>query len=84
MGAAGAMSIGDSRGAVRAIVAARGFPVEWVTASRWKRYFALGRDKEQARAKAIQLYPQADLHRKKDHNRAEAILIARYAWEIFR
>ena len=37
-------------------------------------------DEEQARAKAIELYPQAPLSRVKDHGRAEAILIARH-WQ---
>lgn len=33
---------------------------------------------ELARAHAIKLYPSADLARKKDHNRGEALLIARW------
>lgn len=37
--------------------------------------------KEAARTMAQRLYPNAPLARKKDHNRAEAILIARYGYE---
>ena len=32
-------------------------------------------DKEQARLRAMQLFPGADLRRKKDHGRAEALLL---------
>lgn len=88
-GVASMMSLGDTVGCIRGVVAARGYPVHWVTPQTWKKYFGLvaGKDvdgKELARAKAIQAYPDADLARKKDHNRAEAILIARYGWDCLR
>ena len=83
-GVASVMSLGDTRGCIRGVVAARGYPMHWVTPQRWKKHFGLQADKELARAKAIQLYPQAPLARKKDHNIAEAILIARYGWEVLR
>jgi crossover junction endodeoxyribonuclease RuvC len=44
----------------------------------WKRSLGLSRDKEQARLRAQQLFPSADLRRKKDHGRAEALLLAWY------
>jgi hypothetical protein len=44
----------------------------------WKQAFSLGKDKEQARLKAQQLFPGADLRRKKDHGRSEALLLAHY------
>lgn len=37
--------------------------------------------KEVARSRAVKLFPSAMLHRKKDHNRAEALLLAKYAKE---
>lgn len=83
-GVASMMSLGDSVGCIRGVVAARGYPVKWVTPQRWKKHFGLPADKELARAKAIQLYPTAPLERKKDHGRSEAILIARYGWECLR
>lgn len=88
-GVASMMSLGDTVGCIRGVVAARGYPVHWVTPQSWKKHFGLvaGKDvdgKELARAKAIQAYPEADLARKKDHNRAEAILIARYGWDCLR
>jgi hypothetical protein len=44
----------------------------------WKKALGLTRDKEQTRLRAMQLYPGADLRRKKDHGRAEALLLARW------
>ena len=83
-GVAGVFSLGDSRGAIRGVLAARGYPVAFVSPGKWKRHFGLTADKELARARAIQLYPQAELARKKDADRAEAILVARYGWEVLR
>lgn len=46
----------------------------------WKQKMGLaGKDKESARQKAIKMFPRCtDIKRKKDHNRAEAILIAAF------
>jgi len=46
----------------------------------WKQKMGLaGKDKEVARQKALKLFPRCgDIKRKKDHNRAEAILLALY------
>lgn len=77
-GVSSVFSLGDSFGCIRGVLAALDMPVEIVTPATWKKHYQLGSDKEQARAKAIQLYPHADLHRVKDHNKAEAALIARW------
>ena len=63
---------------VRGILAALRIPYEEFRPAAWKKELKLGRDKEQSRAMAINLYPQCipDLKRKKDHNRAEALLMA--------
>tara|TARA_R110002020_G_scaffold276042_2_gene491252 strand:- start:16910 stop:17494 length:585 start_codon:yes stop_codon:yes gene_type:complete len=46
----------------------------------WKRKMGLiKKDKEAARLQAQKMFPGASLSRKKDHNRAEALLIAEYA-----
>jgi len=42
----------------------------------WKQVLGLGKDKAAARLKARQLSPGADLRRKQDHGRAEALLLA--------
>lgn len=81
MGASGILSMGDTSGCIRGVIAALGCSIEWVAPATWKAYFKLrgGQDmKEAARAHAIRLFPEADLARKKDHNRAEAALIARW------
>jgi crossover junction endodeoxyribonuclease RuvC len=62
------------------ILAALQLPYTTVRPVVWKKAFSLGKDKEQARLRAQQLYPSADLRRKKDHGRAEALLLARYGW----
>jgi hypothetical protein len=47
----------------------------------WKRRLGLTSDKEQARLRAMQLFPGADLRRKRDHGRAEALLLAWHGWQ---
>jgi crossover junction endodeoxyribonuclease RuvC len=71
-------SFGVSFGQARLFCAL--FKVRWVlvTPQKWKGALSLGRDKEASRARAKQLYPFVDLKFKKDHNKAEAILIAEY------
>jgi crossover junction endodeoxyribonuclease RuvC len=83
-GVASMLSLGDTVGAIRGVVAAKGYPIAWVTPAKWKRHYGLGSDKELARARAIEMYPSVDLSRKKDHNKAEAMLIAKYGWDVLR
>ena len=80
-GVSSVYSLGDTVGCLRGVAAALGYPLEYVTPAAWKRSYGIASDKEEARTRAIDLYPAAPLGRKKDHNRAEAILIARYGWE---
>ena len=48
-----------------------------VTPNTWKKYFRLNNEAEKSRALACQRFPDLPgLARKKDHNRAEALLIA--------
>jgi crossover junction endodeoxyribonuclease RuvC len=81
-GVASMFSMGDSFGICRAVVACWGMRLELITPQVWKKYFNLPpkdeKAKETARAKAIQIFPGAELHLKKHHNRAEALLIAEY------
>jgi len=71
-------SLGDTFGCIRSVVALAGIPMEIISSQIWKKSYGLTSDKELARAKAIELFPTAGLSRKKDHNRAEALLIANY------
>ena len=53
-------------------------PLHLVTAAVWKRSMGLGADKSASLDKARLLFPTAELDRVKDHNRAEALLLAYY------
>lgn len=78
------------RGVLEGVCDAMGIECTFVTPQTWKRFFDLLRKdkadtdlmlKERARQMAIRLYPAAagSLSRKKDHNRAESVLIAHWA-----
>lgn len=78
-GVSSMFSLGDSRGCIRGVCEALGLSVQRVHPKTWKRFYGLDSDKEAARACAIRLYPCCELlARKKDHGRAESVLIARY------
>jgi len=80
-GVASMFSMGDTFGCIRGVIGAIGYPVEIITPQSWKKYYRLPSDKEVVRAKAIELFPGQPLGNKKDHNRAEALLIARFGRE---
>ncbi len=72
-------NFGESFGIIKGVLGALKVPVEFVTPQSWKSRAALtGKDKDAARTKAINMYPNASLSRKKDIGRADAIMIARY------
>jgi crossover junction endodeoxyribonuclease RuvC len=78
-GASSGFRFGQSYGAVQGVLGALKIPFELVTPQVWKRHYGLiGAPKESSRGIAIERYPQAPLSRKRDHGRAEAILLA--AW----
>ena len=79
-GIASGFKFGRAVGAIHATCALTGLRLELVTPATWKRHHRLGADKEQARALALRRWPAlADrLARKKDADRAEALLIADY------
>ena len=64
------------------VCAALGLPCEDVTPVRWKKTLmdGMAKEKEASVAKALQLWPQVGhlLKRRKDHNRADAMLLAEY------
>ena len=80
-GSASIFSLGDTVGCIRGICAALGYPTEFIASQSWKKHFRLNSDKEVCRAYAIQCFPDQNLSRKKDHNRAEALLILKYIEE---
>lgn len=82
-GVGSAFKFGCGFGMIRGVIAASGVPLHLVPAGKWKRHFGLNSDKEKSRALALHLWPsRSDLFgRKRDHSRAEADLLARYAAE---
>lgn len=80
-GVSSIFSLGHTAGVIEATVASLHFPYELVTPQAWKKFHGLGSDKEQARARAIQLFPTMALGRKCDHNRSEALLLAKFAFD---
>ena len=68
-------------GIIEGVLSARHFAHQLVRPADWKKAMGLSADKDQARARAIRLYPEAPLALAKHHNRAEALLIARYGHE---
>lgn len=74
-------SLMRSRGIVEAVCDIARVPVVWVQPQTWKRHYGLlGKDKDAGRLCALSLFPrlQDDLRRKKDHNRGDSLLLARY------
>jgi crossover junction endodeoxyribonuclease RuvC len=77
-------TIGVGFGLWLGILATLQLPYTRIRPAVWKRALGLlgaqkGPGKEAARLRAQQLFPSADLRRKRDHGRAEALLLAWYA-----
>lgn len=78
-GVATVFSLGDSYGCLRGVVGAMGYECFRVAPQRWKLAMQLSSDKEDSLHHARELFPglaQEELSRKKDHNRAESLLLA--------
>ena len=73
-------STGFGFGLIRGVLSALRIPYELVHPVTWKKAMleGLGRNKSHSLAKARALFPTADLGRRKDAGRAEALLIACY------
>ena len=74
-------NFGQSFGVIKGICAALNLPIYFVRPAKWKKHFNLIKThKDASRTKVIEVYPEisSKLHRKKDSNRADAILIALY------
>jgi crossover junction endodeoxyribonuclease RuvC len=78
-GVASVFSMGHTAGCITGVLQALDIPLRLVPPAVWKRAAGISADKNLARSEAIRLYPSAPLDRVKDHNRAEALLLARYA-----
>jgi crossover junction endodeoxyribonuclease RuvC len=87
LGGASAFSLAYTAGVIEGVVTALRLPRELVTPSVWKKALGLtakGADKKAlARAMAQRYYPEENFRLSKSHNRAEAVLIARYGHQKY-
>ena len=80
-GSTSMFSFGRSVGAVDGVLAGIGIRMIEVTPQRWKRHHGLiGADKGAGRVLAASRYPAAPLQLKRHHGRADALLMALWAW----
>ena len=80
-------NFGQSYGILKGICSAMQLPMYFVRPAKWKKYFNLiNSEKDASRTKAIEIFPyfSGNLSKKKDSNKADAILIASYYYETFR
>lgn len=76
-GVASTFKFGRSYGTILGVLGAMDVPIRHVSPQKWKKHHDLvGKEKDASRQLAISLYPEAPLSRKKDHGRADAILIS--------
>ena len=77
-------NFGQTFGAIKGICAALKLPIFFVRPSKWKKHFELiNSSKDSSRTKAIEMYPTLSnqLAKKKDVNKSDAILIARFYYD---
>ena len=80
-------NFGQSFGILKGVCSAMQLPMYFVRPAKWKKYFNLiNSQKDASRTKAIEIFPyfSSNLAKKKDSNKADAILIASYYYETFR
>ena len=80
-------NFGQSFGILKGICSAMQLSMYFVRPAKWKKYFGLiNSEKDASRTKAIEIFPyfSSNLSKKKDSNKADAILIASYYYETFR
>ena len=80
-------NFGQSFGILKGICSAMQLPMYFVRPTKWKKYFNLiNSEKDASRTKAIEVFPyfSSELSRKKDSNKADAILIASFYYETYK
>ena len=80
-------NFGQSFGILKGICSAMQLPMYFVRPTKWKKYFNLiNSEKDASRTKAIEVFPyfSSQLSRKKDSNKADAILIASFYYETYK
>ncbi len=77
-------NFGQSYGILKGICSAMQLPMFFVRPAKWKKYFNLiNSQKDASRTRAIEIFPyfSSQLSKKKDSNKADAILIASFYYE---
>ena len=80
-------NFGQSFGILKGICSAMQLPMYFVRPAKWKKYFNLiNSEKDASRTKAIEVFPyfSGQLSKKKDSNKADAILIASFYYETYK
>ena len=80
-------NFGQSFGILKGICSAMQLSMYFVRPAKWKKYFNLiNAEKDASRTKAIEIFPYFStyLSKKKDSNKADAILIASYFYETYK
>ena len=80
-------NFGQSFGILKGICSAMQLPMYFVRPAKWKKYFNLiNSEKDASRTRAIEIFPyfSSELARKKDSNKADAILIASFYYETYK
>ena len=80
-------NFGQSYGILKGICSAMQLPMYFVRPAKWKKYFNLiNSEKDASRTKAIEIFPyfSSQLSKKKDSNKADAILIASFYYETYK
>ena len=79
-------NFGQSYGILKGICSAMQLPMFFVRPAKWKKYFNLiNSQKDASRTRAIEIFPyfSTQLSKKKDSNKADAILIASFYYETY-
>ena len=80
-------NFGQSFGILKGICSAMQLPMYFARPAKWKKYFGLIKsEKDASRTKAIEMFPDfsSQLSKKKDSNKADAILIASFYYETYK
>ena len=80
-------NFGQSFGILKGLCSAMQLPMYFVRPAKWKKYFNLiNSEKDASRTRAIEIFPyfSSQLSKKKDSNKADAILIASFYHETYK
>ena len=80
-------NFGQSFGILKGICSAMQLPMFFIRPAKWKKYFSLiNSEKDASRTRAIEMFPyfSSQLSKKKDSNKADAILIACFYHETYK